>query len=335
LKPLINWPRTSDLASPLLRSNLMHLNQYAEDLNPLDLTLTAEFKSLCASAADLGITHSPQIRYTSNNTVLRHHRFHSLKWGEVNATPVLFLHGSNQSAHSFDLVSLHLADRFCIYALDQRGHGDSEWAKDSDYSSEAMGLDAASFINTMNLDHMVVVGHSMGGQNAMRLALAHPDRVAKLVLIDVGPEMAEVGRRTIRSFVTSTREFDDIDHFVARVQEYDPYRTREHIERTVRYNLIQRADGKFISKHDHGPRLKATGEHRRKGDQFTLEDVAGLSMPTLIIRGADSTIFTAEAASRFVNAVPDSRLVTIDSASHNVHSQNTPDFIEALVSFIG
>lgn len=312
----------------------MHLNQYAEDLKPLDMGTTKEFESLTASAADLGITHASQINYTSNNTVLRHHRFHYLRWGHRDSTPVLFLHGSNQSAHSFDLVSLHLADRFCVYALDQRGHGDSEWAKDSDYSSKAMGLDAAAFIDAMDLDHMIVVGHSMGGQNAMRLALSHPDRVAKLVLIDVGPEMAEAGRQTIRNFVTKTREFDDIDHFVARVQQYDPYRTREHIERTVRYNLVQRADGKYISKHDHGPRLKATGEHRRRGDQFTLDDVSALPMPTLIIRGADSTIFTAEAALRFANALPDSRLVTVQSAGHNVHSQNTPGFIETLVDFI-
>jgi pimeloyl-ACP methyl ester carboxylesterase len=120
---------------------------------------------------------------------------------------------------------------------------------------------------------------------------------------------------------------------VSRVQQYDPYRSREHIERTVRYNLLQRADGKFISKHDHGPRLRATGEHRRAGDRFTLDDVRDLPMPLLIIRGADSTIFTAEGAQRFADAVPDARLITVENAGHNVHGQNTPGFLEALVPF--
>lgn len=312
----------------------MHLNSFAEDGDALDMTLSEEFASLTTSAADLGISHGSQIAYRSNNVVMRHQRFHYLEWGDPDAPPVLLLHGSNQSAHSFDLVSLHLADRFHVYALDQRGHGDSEWAKDADYSSEAMGLDAAAFVESMGLDHLIVVGHSMGGQNAMRLALSHPERVHKLVLVDIGPEVSADGAKVIRRFVTETREFDDIDHFVARVQEYDPYRSREHIERTVRYNLLQRADGKFVSKHDHGPRLKATGEHRRQGDRFTLDDVRDLPMPLLIIRGGDSAIFTAEGAQRFADAVPDSRLITVDGAGHNVHGQNTPGFLEALVPFL-
>ncbi len=312
----------------------MHLNEFAEGLAPLEMNQTDEFGSLCQSAADLGISHAPSVAYASRNLVLRHLRFHFLQWGIESSQPVLFLHGSNQSAHSWDLVSLHLADRFRIYALDQRGHGDSEWCRDSDYSSAAMGLDAAAFIDALGLDHLIVVGHSMGGQNAMRLALSHPERVTKLVLVDIGPEVSALGAKTIRRFVTETREFDDIDHFVARVQEYDPYRTREHIERTVKYNLVRRADGKFISKHDHGPRLAATGEHRERGDRFTLDDVRGLPMPMLLIRGADSNILEADAAQRFVDAVPNGRLVTVPTAGHNVQSQNTPAFLDALVPFL-
>ncbi len=312
----------------------MHLNEFAEGLAPLELSQSQEFASLCQSASDLGIAHSAEVTYASRNLVLRHLRFHFLQWGIETNQPVLFLHGSNQSAHSFDLVSLHLADRFRIYALDQRGHGDSEWCRDSDYSSAAMGLDAAAFIDALGLDHLIVVGHSMGGQNAMRLALSHPERVAKLVLVDIGPEVSVLGAKTIRRFVTETREFDDIDHFVARVQEYDPYRTREHIERTVKYNLVRRADGKFISKHDHGPRLAATGEHRERGDRFTLDDVRHLPMPMLLIRGADSNILEADAARRFVDAVPDGRLITVPNSGHNVHGQNTPAFLEALVPFL-
>ncbi|MCP5029275.1 MAG: alpha/beta hydrolase [Actinomycetia bacterium] len=312
----------------------MHLNEFAEALDPLDMTAGAEFASLTTSAADLGISHTTGIRYQSHNVVMRHQRFHYLEWGDPSAQSVLLLHGSNQSAHSWDLVSLHLADRFHVFALDQRGHGDSEWSRDSDYSSSAMGLDAAAFINAMGLDHLIVVGHSMGGQNAMRLTLSHPERVTRLCLVDIGPELSDEGAKSIRRFITETREFDDIDHFVERVQQYDPYRSREHIERTVRYNLLQRADGKFISKHDHGPRLKATGEHRARGDRFTLDDVRHLPMPLLLIRGADSTILTADAAERFTNTVPDGTLVTVPDAGHNVHGQNTPAFLDALVPFL-
>lgn len=318
----------------------MHLNEFAEGSYPLDMTSSDEFASLCTSAADLGITHAPTVSYCSRNIVLRHRRFHFLQWGPADeavaraAPSILVLHGSNQSAHSWDLVSLHLADRFNVFALDQRGHGDSEWSRDSDYSSEAMGLDAAAFIDAIGLDHLYVVGHSMGGQNAMRLALAHPERVSRLVLVDIGPEVSADGASSIRRFVTETREFDDLEHFVARVQAYDPYRSREHIERTVKYNLIRRADGKYISKHDHGPRLAATGEHRRRGDRFSLDDVRHLPMPLLLIRGADSNVLEADAAVRFADAVPDGRLITVPTAGHNVQSQNTAGFLEALVPFL-
>lgn len=310
------------------------LNEFAETGEPLDMTSSAEFASLLESAKDLGISHGDNIRYRSRNVLMRHQRFHFLEWGDPSTQSVLLLHGSNQSAHSFDLVSLQLADRFHVYALDQRGHGDSEWSRDADYSSNAMGLDAAAFIDAMGLDHLIVVGHSMGGQNAMRLTLSHPERVTKLVLVDIGPEVSRDGAKSIRRFVTETREFDDIDHFVSRVQEYDPYRSREHIERTVKYNMLKRADGKFVSKHDHGERLKATGEHRRQGDRFTLDDVRDLPMPMLLIRGADSNILTADGAERFVAAVPDGRLVTVPKAGHNVHGQNTPAFLEAVVPFL-
>ena len=102
----------------------------------------------------------------------------------------------------------------------------------------------------------------------------------------------------------------------------------------MKYNLLQRADGKYISKHDHGPRLQATGAHRERGDRFTLDEVRHLPMPVLLIRGADSNILVADAAQRFAGALPDGRLVTVPAAGHNVHGQNTPGFLQALVPFL-
>jgi hypothetical protein len=63
----------------------------------------------------------------------------------------VLLHGGNQSSHSWDLVSLHLADRYHVYALDQRGHGDSEWSRELDYSIDAMASDALAFIADQRL----------------------------------------------------------------------------------------------------------------------------------------------------------------------------------------
>src|SRR5580700_3180528 len=125
------------------------------------MTASAEFASLLQSAADLGIPHNPSARYVSRQTIVRGLRFHFLEWGAPDAPPVLLLHGGNQSAHSWDLVSLHLADRYHVFALDQRGHGDSEWSRDIDYSIGAKADDALAFIEDQSVQKPIVIGHSM------------------------------------------------------------------------------------------------------------------------------------------------------------------------------
>ena len=312
----------------------MHLNEFASTAEPLDMTVTAEFESLCTSAADLGIPHGSDITYASRNIVARHHRFHFSEWGSADNPTVLLLHGGNQSCHSWDLVSLALADRYHVLALDQRGHGDSEWARDADYSSGAMAADAAAFCEALGVADPIVMGHSMGGMNTMRLTLDHPDLAKAIVLVDIGPEISEVGTQVIRTFVTENREFQDLDDFVVAVQKYDPYRSREHIERTVKYNLLQRVDGTYISKVDHGPRLAHGAEHRRAGDRFTLEDAERIAQPVLLVRGADSWVLTEEAAERFAETLPNGQLVTVPDCSHNVHGQNTPGFLAAVEPFL-
>ena len=236
-------PRSSTSSTPTRRSEhrrdaaavpapmpaLMYLNEFASGLDALDLSASPELRSLLESAADLGIPHSPELRYRSRNTVLRHQRFHFLEWGEPDAPSLLLLHGGNQTAHSWDLVSLHLADRYHVLAIDQRGHGDSEWARDADYSATAMAEDALAFIDQLRLERPLIMGHSMGGMVAMTLLAQRPEGPRAAVSVDVGPEVSGEGAEVIRAFVQRNVEFDDLDEFVERVTAYDPYRTREHV----------------------------------------------------------------------------------------------------------
>jgi len=306
----------------------MYLNDFADTLAGRDMTASPEFASLLQSAADLGIPHAPAVRYRSRQTVVRGQRFHFLEWGEPGAPEILLLHGGNQSAHSWDLVSLHLADRYHVVALDQRGHGDSEWSREQDYSVGAMAADAAAFVGELGLSRPVVFGHSMGGRVAMHLALDHPEvAVAAFVIVDVGPELNAEGISVIRDFVVHNVEFDDLDEFLDAVVRYDPYRSRAHIERTVKYNMLRRADGKYVSKVDH--RRLPTGHV-----DLTLADVRRIDRPVLVVRGAESNILDPESADRFVAALPHGRLVTVDRCGHNVHSGNTLGFLDAVGPFL-
>jgi pimeloyl-ACP methyl ester carboxylesterase len=312
----------------------MYLNHFADTTEPLDMTRTEEFRSLLASAADLGIPHSTETQYRSRNVVLRQLRFHFLEWGSPDAPPIVLLHGGHQSAHSWDLVSLHLAQRFHVLALDQRGHGDSEWARDVSYTNHEMSLDAEAFIEAMGLRRPILIGHSMGGRNAMLLTRRSRSLLSALVIVDVGPEVSERGRGVIAGFVRDNEEFENLEHFVRNVQQYDPYRSREHIERTVKYNMLERADGKFVSKCDANPRRLGIVRGTGPMENITLDDARAFDLPVLLVRGEDSRILTAEAAERFRDALPAGTLVTVPKCGHNVHGQNTLGFIEALGGFL-
>ena len=138
--------------------------------------------------------------------------------------------------------------------------------------------------------------------------IARPDLARALVLVDVGPELSAKGAKVIGDFIAHNIEFDDLDVFLENVVRYDRFRTREHIARTVKYNLLVRADGKYVSKVDHR-RLPGTL------DPITLDDVAAITCPVLLVRGGESDVLLADAADRFVAALPDGRLVTVPESA--------------------
>jgi|TARA_B100001964_G_scaffold229325_1_gene281485 pimeloyl-ACP methyl ester carboxylesterase len=311
----------------------VYLNHFSDTLTALDMTELEEFENLKESAADLGISHGEDVRYRSRNIVMRHQRFHFLEWGSPKDPPLLLLHGSNQSSHSWDLVSLHLCSRYHVFALDQRGHGDSEWNRGAHYSVEDMAMDAESFLRTLEITSPIVIGHSMGGMVTLALANNCPELLKGIVVVDIGPEVNELGARMIREFVGKNFEFDDLDEFLDRVAKYDTYRSRQHIERTIKYNLIRRADGRYVTKNDRRRYANNTKKVESLGAP-SLAQLQKLSIAMLVVRGGDSNVLTADAAQRFVSALPNARLETVADCGHNVASQNTLGFLAAITPFL-
>ena len=124
----------------------MCFNKFALSTEPIDMTTTEEFGSLLESARDLGISYQSPIRYEARNVVVNGHRLHMLEWGNEKAPLMILLHGGNQQGHSWDMVSLNLCQHFHIIAVDQRGHGDSEWPRDGDMSLAALGADVLDLL---------------------------------------------------------------------------------------------------------------------------------------------------------------------------------------------
>src|SRR5438552_16744423 len=89
-------------------------------------------------------------------------RFHYLDWGG-DSRPIIFLHGGGLNAHTWDVICLMLRHQYHCLALDQRGHGDSEWEPTSDYSHDSQVQDVKGFIKKLSLERPLLIGHSMGG----------------------------------------------------------------------------------------------------------------------------------------------------------------------------
>src|SRR5256885_5407840 len=140
--------------------------------------------------------NTTSIAATDKIVTLNALRFHYLDWGNDNAFPLVLLHGYASHAHSWDKFAAAMSNAYHVLALDQRGHGESEWA--TDYAPESMVADVAAFAQALNLRRFALVGLSMGGRNAYQYAAQHADSIERLVIVDIGPDVSSRGSARIR-----------------------------------------------------------------------------------------------------------------------------------------
>jgi pimeloyl-ACP methyl ester carboxylesterase len=263
-------------------------------------------------------------------------RFHYLDWGTRGLPPMLFLHGGGLNVHTWDLVCASLKpERHCL-ALDQRGHGDSEWSPVMDYATESHAEDLDAFVDHLGLERFVLVGMSLGGANALAWAGSHSERLAALVLIDVGPEVRQAGVRKIAAFTSEATPLDSIEDFVAKALAFNPRRDATLLRRSLLHNLRRMPDGKWMWKYDQrhrGRALDPAAAGRRR--DLLWSAVAKVSCPTLVVRGAESDVFLDEDAERLSGALPHGRWVKIANAGHTVQGDNPAGLLVALREFLG
>jgi pimeloyl-ACP methyl ester carboxylesterase len=286
-------------------------------------------------AVELAGVDIPEIGLpTTRHLVVHGMRLHCLDWGTDGRAPILFLHGGALTARTWDVVCLGLRGEYHCLALDQRGHGDSEWSPVMDYAPEAHARDIDGVLDGFGDARAVLVGQSMGGLNAFHYATRHPERVAALVLVDVGPEIRIDGARRIGDFVANTAEIESIEAFVDQAAAFNPLRDRRLLTGSVRNNLRQLPNGKWARKND----TRFFGQvgieevaHRIEGYWREAEKI---ECPVLVVRGALSDVLLADAAERFTRRLAQGRLVTIANAGHTVQGDNPAGLIGALRPFL-
>jgi pimeloyl-ACP methyl ester carboxylesterase len=260
-------------------------------------------------------------------------RLRYLDWGTIGKRPILFLHGGALTAHTWDLCCLALrADYHCL-ALDQRGHGDSDWAPDADYSIASQRQDIRGFAAALGLDGFVLVGMSMGAINGLAYAIAYPETLSALVLIDAGPHLRRPGSRRIRDFVNGGAEPESLEAIVARALAFNPRRDPIVLRRSLMHNLRRQEDGSWVWKYDRR-RFQAMAGDLHGGERRRLADGLGeVRCPTLVVRGGESDVFHDEDAERLAASLPDGRWVKIPQAGHTVQGDNPKDLVAALRMF--
>ncbi|MEX2207250.1 MAG: alpha/beta hydrolase [Myxococcota bacterium] len=155
---------------------------------------------------------------------------HYLDWGGPSRTHAIALHGFALNCHSWDEVAPRLRSRVRLLAFDQRGHGLSDRAaRVEDYTRENMVADVEGAVRELGLERLVVIGHSMGGMNAMTFAARNPALVRALVLVDVGPEVSVDGAREVGAFVAGPYQLESLDAWVEHTHRYYPWRSKERI----------------------------------------------------------------------------------------------------------
>ena len=269
-------------------------------------------------------------------------RFHYLDWGNTHLPHVVLLHGGSLTAHTWDMAALLLRDRYHLVALDQRGHGDTEWTPDNQLgedNSELMLEDTRQFIDYLGCDRLTLVGMSMGGMNAIRYAARYPGKLDALGIVDVAPETMREGQIEMEEFRQATETLSSFDDFLDRAMKFMPHRAPEHLRYSLTHSLKQTPDG-WTWKQDHRRRPQrdlpeADQEAARERQAEALwTDVRAIATRTLLFRGEQSKILSEEVARRTVDTMSDARLVVIPRATHNVHSDNPADFAAALDAFL-
>src|SRR5260370_32345047 len=214
-----------------------------------------------------------------------------------------------------------LRARFRCVALDQRGHGDSEWSPLIDYRIAAHVGDIEGFIDTLRLERPILVGQSMGGLNSIAYAIRHSDAMRAMVIVDVAPEISTSGAERIRDFA-ATPELDSPDAFLARATKFNPLRDPAVLRRSLYYNLRETPAGKWVFKHDQRRRSE-DGMRSFTEDRVRLaSELSSIRCPTLVVRGALSDVLTDAAAEKFAHSLPDGRWVRVEKSGHNVQGDN-------------
>ena len=268
--------------------------------------------------------------HTDRTIDLHGQRFHYVEWGNTAAPPLVFLHGITGHARTWDDEARLLAARYRVLALDQRGHGDSDPAPDADYGDDALLGDLVAFADALALPRLTLVALSLGGRVAINFAGRHPDRVERLVVVDIGPEIAAAGRARVGALMAAAPErFETREEVVRYLRANAPLYSEAMLRHRAEHAVRPRPGGGFTWKYDRALR-DAIRQGRLRVPADLWPQWRAIRCPVLLVRGDQSDVLSDEIAKRMIDEQPAARLAVVAGAGHTVPGDQ-PDAFQSLL----
>jgi pimeloyl-ACP methyl ester carboxylesterase len=271
----------------------------------------------------------PKDKYVDLNGL----RAHYLDWGRDGLQPMLLLHGFMAHAHAWDDFASAFKARYHVIALDQRGHGESQWCEDGAYSLSEHFSDLVYFVEGLDLKGLILVGHSMGGRNALFYTACNPQRVKKLVLVDARPASDPKSSRALRRDLRSLPyEALSLSEVVRTIQDLYPYLSRKTCRHLACYGYRQIAGEKFVPRFD----LRMSLELDRLGcvTENLWPFLKNVACPTLIIRGKESPFLSRADARKMCGMIQSAKMMEIPLAAHMPVQENPRSFRKVISEFL-
>jgi pimeloyl-ACP methyl ester carboxylesterase len=290
-----------------------------------------EFGMLADNAAEAGlpIDRPPTVERRSFQ-VAPAQSVSAIAWGESEPELVL-LHGGGQNAHTWDTVALALGRP--LIAIDLPGHGHSDRRADRDYGPWRNAEAVASVLEQAAPHAAAVVGMSLGGVTAIRLAAGWPALVRKAVVVDVTPQVQQATRRMSQAdrgavaLVSGPPVYDSFEEIAGAAVAASPHRPRSAVERGVRHNAVELPDGRWTWRYD------LFGELPASQFDFTplWQDVSAITAPVMLVRGGDSKFVADGDVTEFRRRMPGLRTEIVPAAGHAIQSDQ-PLALATLIS---
>jgi pimeloyl-ACP methyl ester carboxylesterase len=279
----------------------------------------AEEAPLTPAAADASAQAAPR----DGAITVDGRTIHYLDWGPGDRPALILIHAFDRSARSYDQVAPLLNQRQRVIAMDLRGHGDSDWSPTGEYAVEDYVADLHALILQLNLPSVSLMGCSIGGRVVQVYAGLHPDRVSKLIVLDVGFARPESTTRILSERIAREQQgWASEDELFASLRRAQTRVPEDVHRRQIRDETKRLANGRIAWKYD--PKIV-----NGMGPVELWDYVRRIKAPALYVVGGRSRLVTAE-EQQLLRTLPFAEVVTIPEAGH-YPQEDTPEVFLAIV----